>query len=250
MRLQRILGLVRRCVEDYGMIGEDDKIAVGVSGGKDSLLALTALAHMRKFFPVPYTLEAITLDMGFRGMDFTLISDYCAGLEVPFTLVSTKIGEIVFDVRKESHPCSLCANLRRGILHSSALERGCKKIALGHHMDDASETFLMSLLYEGRISCFKPVTWLDRAGITLIRPLLYVSEEETKRMERHFPVLQNPCPANGHTKRQEAKELMWSLSGKNDSLAKLVFQAMRRYPLEGWETKSASLRPTGSVKLR
>lgn len=236
MRLQRILGLVRRCVEDYGMIEENDKIAVGVSGGKDSLLVLTALAHMRRFFPVPYALEAITLDMGFGGADFSPVSDYCDRLGVPFTLIPTNIGEIVFDIRGETHPCSLCANLRRGILHNAALERGCKKIALGHHMDDASETFLMSLLYEGRISCFKPVTWLDRKGVTLIRPLLYVTEEETLRMAKHMPVIHNPCPANGHTKRQEAKELLRSLGGDKDSLAKLVFQAMRRYPLEGWET--------------
>ena len=233
MRLQRVLGLVRRCVEDFNMIGENDKIAVAVSGGKDSMLVLTALAHMRRFFPIPYAIEAITLDLGFAGLDFTPISDYCRELDVPFTLVPTNVAEIVFDVRKESNPCSLCANLRRGILHSSALKRGCKKIALGHNKDDASETFMMSLLYEGRLSCFKPVTWLNRADVTLIRPLLYVTEEEAIRSAKSMPVLQNPCPANGHTKRQEAKELLRSLGGANTS--KLVFRAMRGYPLEGWD---------------
>ncbi len=234
MRLQHILGLVRRCVEDYGMIQPGDRIAVGVSGGKDSLLVLTALAHLRRFFPAPFELEAITLDMGFGGADFSPLADYCAMLDVPFTLVPTNIGEIVFNIRREPHPCSLCANLRRGILCNSALERGCKKIALGHHMDDASETFLMSLLYEGRISCFKPVTWLDRKEVTLIRPLLYVAEEEAVRMAKHMPVVHNPCPANGYTKRQEAKELLRSLGHEGDNLPKLLFQAMQRYPLEGW----------------
>lgn len=236
MRLQQIMSLVRRCIQDYEMIREGDRIAVGVSGGKDSLLTLAALAHLRRFFPASYALEAVTLDLGFGEADYAPLAEYCVRLDVPFTLVPTNIGEIVFDIRKEPNPCSLCANLRRGILYSKAKELGCGKVALGHHLEDASETFLMSLLYEGRISCFRPVTWLDRQDVTVIRPLLYVRERDAVAAAAELPVVSNPCPANGHTKRQEAKELLRSLGGESRDTARTVFQAMQRYPLSGWET--------------
>ncbi len=234
MDIKRILSLVRRCVEDYNMIAPGDGVAVGVSGGKDSLLTLAALAKLREFFPVPFTVQAVTIDMGFEGVDFTKVTRFCGTLGVRHTIVPTRIAEIVFDIRKETHPCSLCAKLRRGSLHTAARELGCRKIALGHHKNDAAETFMLSLLYEGRLSCFKPVTYLDRMDVTLLRPLLYVEEGEVRRAARELPVVFNPCPANGHTKRQEAKELLETLGG-GDALSQ-VFNAIKRLPLPGWET--------------
>ena len=171
--MQHILGLVRRCVEDYHMIEAGETVAVGVSGGKDSLLTLTALARLRAFYPLPFQVEAITLETGMPGMDFTPVADYCAALDVPYTRISVPVYDIVFNERKEKNPCSLCAKLRRGSLHTALTERGIHKIALGHHYDDAVETLLMNLLFEGRIGCFQPVTYLDRTDITQIRPLLY-----------------------------------------------------------------------------
>ena len=178
--MRKVLSLVRRCVEDYDMIKPNDRIAVGVSGGKDSLVLLAALAQLRDFYPVPFTVEAITLDMGAAdgrdGMDFSAVEAYCKELNVPFTLLESEIHHIIFDLRKEKNPCSMCAKMRRGALHNALVERGIHKIALGHHYDDAVETFLLSLVYEGRLSCFQPVTWLDRTEISQIRPLLYCSE--------------------------------------------------------------------------
>ena len=178
--MNKILSLTRRCVEDYDMIHPHDRIAVGVSGGKDSLILLTALARLREFYPVPFTVEAITLDMGAAegrpGMDFSPIADFCRTLGVPYTILSSEIQHIIFDVRREKNPCSMCAKMRRGALHGAMQERGLTKIALGHHYDDAIETFFMSLIFEGRLSCFQPVTYLDRTGITQIRPLLYCGE--------------------------------------------------------------------------
>ena len=154
--MQHILGLVRRCVEDYHMIEAGETVAVGVSGGKDSLLTLTALARLRAFYPLPFQVEAITLETGMPGMDFTPVADYCAALDVPYTRISVPVYDIVFNERKEKNPCSLCAKLRRGSLHTALTERGIHKIALGHHYDDAVETLLMNLLFEGRIGCFQP----------------------------------------------------------------------------------------------
>ena len=183
--MNRILSLVRRCVEDYEMIAPNDRVAVGVSGGKDSLMLLTALAKLREFYPIPFEVEAITLDMGHAdgrpGMDFTPVARYCQELGVPYTLIPSEIHHIIFDVRKEKNPCSMCAKMRRGALHNAMKERGITKIALGHHYDDAVETLFMSLIFEGRLSCFQPVTWLDRMGITQIRPMLYCGEQ----MVRH-----------------------------------------------------------------
>ena len=174
--MQRMMGLVRRCVDDYNMIEAGDKIGVGVSGGKDSLALLAFLAELRKYHANPFTLEAITIDMGL-GMDYSKIKELCKSLDVPFTLVKTEIAPIIFDYRKEKNPCSMCAKMRRGALNQALLERGLNKLALGHHYDDAVETFMMSLIYEGRISCFQPVTNLDRTGIIQIRPMLYIREQ-------------------------------------------------------------------------
>ncbi len=242
--MQRMLGLVRRCVEDYNMILPGDRIAVGVSGGKDSLALLVFLAELRKFHSCSFALEAITIDMGL-GMDYTGIGTLCKELEVPFTLVKTEIGPVIFDYRKEKNPCSMCAKMRRGALNQALLERGLNKLALGHHFDDAVETFMMSLLYEGRISCFQPVTNLDRTGIIQIRPMLYIHEQTIDHFAQRqkLPVIENRCPVDKQTKREEIKKLIFDLSGAYPDLKDRVFGAMQRFPLPEWEPKGRYNRP-------
>ena len=234
--MQHILGQVRRCVEDYHMIEAGDKVAVGVSGGKDSLLTLTALARLRDFYPISFQLEAITLEPGTPGMSFDAVAELCRELEVPYTRIHVPVYQIVFEERKEKNPCSLCAKLRRGSLNTALTERGIHKIALGHHYDDAIETLLMNLLFEGRIGCFQPVTYLDRTGITQIRPLLYCREDDIRRtVERlRLPVVHNPCPAHGSTRRQEVKDLIHQLEGRYPDIKQKLFGSLQRYPLYGW----------------
>lgn len=234
--MQHILGLVRRCVEDYHMIASSDRIAVGVSGGKDSLLTLAALAHLRRFYPIPFTLEAITLEMGMPGMDFSKVAELCEELNVPYRRIQVPVYQIVFEERKEKNPCSLCAKMRRGSLNTALTERGIHKIALGHHYDDAIETLLMNLLFEGRIGCFQPVTYLDRTDVTQIRPLLYCHEDEIRRTveKLHLPVVHNPCPADGSSRRQEIKELIVQLEKTYPDLKQKLFGSIQRYPLYGW----------------
>lgn len=234
--MQKILGQVRRCVEDYRMIDAGDVVAVGVSGGKDSLVTLTALARLRAFYPIPFTVHAITLETGAPGMSFDAVADLCRQLEVPYTRIQVPIYDIVFNQRKEKNPCSLCAKLRRGSLNTALTDLGIRKIALGHHYDDAIETLLMNLLFEGRIGCFQPVTYLDRTGITQIRPLLYCREEEIRWVARRLelPVVENPCPANGHSRRQEVKELIAGLEGRYPDIKQKLFGSLQRYPLYGW----------------
>lgn len=247
--MNRILSLVRRCVEDYEMIAPNDRIAVGVSGGKDSLMLLMALAKLREFYPIPFQVEAVTLDMGHAdgrtGMDFTPVAHLCQELNVPFTLLESEIHHVIFDVRKEKNPCSMCAKMRRGALHSALKERGLNKIALGHHYDDAVETFFLSLIFEGRLSCFQPVTWLDRTEITQIRPLLYCGENLIRHTAARLdlPVVENPCPANGNTKRQEIKELIYELNGRYPGLKARAFGAMQRLPLPAWGPAEHRRRP-------
>ena len=234
--MQKILGQVRRCVEDYRMIDAGDVVAVGVSGGKDSLVTLTALARLRAFYPIPFTVHAITLETGAPGMSFDAVADLCRQLEVPYTRIQVPVYDIVFNERKEKNPCSLCAKLRRGSLNTALTDLGIRKIALGHHYDDAIETLLMNLLFEGRIGCFQPVTYLDRTGITQIRPLLYCREEEIRWVARRLelPVVENPCPANGHSRRQEVKELISGLEGRYPDIKQKLFGSLQRYPLYGW----------------
>ena len=211
--MQHILGLVRRCVEDYNMIEAGETVAVGVSGGKDSLLTLAALAQLREFYPKPFEVQAITLETGMPGMSFEPVADYCEKLHVPYIRIAVPVYDIVFQERQEKNPCSLCAKLRRGSLNTALTERGIGKIALGHHYDDAVETLLMNLLFEGRIGCFQPVTFLDRTGVTQIRPLLYCHEDDIRRvaLREGLPIVHNPCPMDGHSRRQEVKELIVSL---------------------------------------
>jgi len=235
--LKQLLSYARRCIEDYQMIAPGDRIAVGVSGGKDSLALLATLARLREFYPDPFTIEALTVDMGIPGMDFTGVAEYCASLGVPYTRLPTEINHIIFDLRQEKNPCALCAKMRRGALHDAMAERGLNKIALGHHFDDAVETFFLSLFYEGRLSCFQPVTYLDRTGITQIRPMLYCTEGMLRgAAERNgLPVVHNPCPADGTSRRQEVKDLVASLSKQYPNLKHYVFGAMQRLPLPEWE---------------
>lgn len=239
--MQQLLGRVRRCIEDYRMIEAGDRIAVGVSGGKDSLVTLLALARLRRFLPTPFTLEAITLEMGMPEMDYTPVAQLCEELDVPYTRINVPVYEILFEERKEKNPCSLCAKLRRGSLNTALTERGISKIALGHHYDDAVETLMMNLLFEGRIGCFQPVTFLDRTGVTQIRPLLYCHEDEIQRIANRekLPIVHNTCPIDGHSRRQEVKELLASMEKTYPDLKQKIFGAMQRYPLYGWRDGGA-----------
>lgn len=242
--MQKLIGLVRRCVEDYHMIAPGDRIGVGVSGGKDSVALLVFLAELRKYNSNPFSLEAITIDMG-MGMDFSQIEDLCKRLDVPFHLIKTEIGSIIFDYRKEKNPCSMCAKMRRGALNQALLDNGLNKLALGHHYDDAVETFMMSLLYEGRISCFQPVTDLDRTGIIQIRPMLYLHEKTVDGFVQRsqLPVIHNRCPVDKNTKREEIKQLIYELSEKYPDLKERVFGAMQRFPLPAWAPSGRYKRP-------
>ena len=242
--MQKLIGLVRRCVEDYNMIEAGDRIAVGVSGGKDSLALLVFLSELRKYNHKPFTLEAITIDMGL-GMDYTGIQKLCEALDVPYTVVTTEIGPIIFEHRKEKNPCSMCSKMRRGALNQALLDRGCNKLALGHHYDDAVETFMMSLLFEGRISCFQPVTNLDRSGVIQIRPMLYLHEKTVDNFAERakLPVLTNRCPVDKETKREDVKKLLFELSSQYPDLKERIFGAMQRYPLPEWEPKGRYKRP-------
>lgn len=234
--MQRMLSLFRSCVDDYQMIEEGDRIAVGVSGGKDSVTLLVLLAEMKKFYPKPYSLEAFTIDMGLRGMDFSPLSELCEKLQIPYHVIKTEIGPILFDYRKEKNPCSLCAKMRRGALGKVITEAGIHKIALGHHKDDVIETFLMSIIYEGRISCFEPVTYLDRSQVTQIRPMLYIPEKTIEHFAEKYclPIVKNACPADKHTKREETKELVSELINRYPGIKDKLFGAIQRYPLQNW----------------
>lgn len=242
--MQKLMGLVRRCVEDYNMIEAGDRIAVGVSGGKDSLALLVLLAQLRKFHNKPFEIEALTIDLGL-GMDYSGIAALCESLEVPFHLEKTQIAPVIFEHRKEKNPCSMCSKMRRGALNQALLDHGMNKLALGHHYDDAVETFLMSLLFEGRISCFQPVTDLDRTGVIQIRPMLYIHERTVDNFvaRQGLPVLENRCPVDKTTKREEIKQLIYRLSSEYPDLKERIFGAMQRLPLPEWEPKGRYKRP-------
>lgn len=217
MKLQRLLSLVRQAIDQYHMIEEGDHIAIGISGGKDSLTLLWGLAYLQRFYPKQFSLSAITVDMGIDTMDLEPIKALCQEFQVSYEIVPTEIGKILFDIRKETNPCSLCAKLRKGALNQKALEMGCNKIAYAHHKDDLIETAMMSLLYEGRFYAFSPVTHLDRTDLTVIRPLMFVSEADVKgfRNKYQLPVCKNPCPMDGHTRREYVKNLIHTLNMEN-----------------------------------
>lgn len=236
--MQRLLSYMRRAVDDYNMIDEGDKIAVGVSGGKDSLALLMGMCALRRFYPKSFEIEAITLDLGFEGTDFTPIARLCKELDVNYTIVRTDIKAVVFDIRNESNPCALCSKMRKGALNEKALELGCKKVAFGHHNDDAIETFFLSLFYEGRLNCFSPVTYLDRKGITLIRPLVYTPEKYIKSFAKNndLPIVINKCPEDGNTKRQSMKDFVAEKHKEDKGFKERVFGAMVR-GLDGWKVE-------------
>jgi tRNA 2-thiocytidine biosynthesis protein TtcA len=237
--MNKIVSYIRRAVEDYDMISEGDRVAVGVSGGKDSLVLLCALAKLSEFYPKKFTVIGITLDMGYDA-DYSEIARLCDKLGVDYVVKKTQIKEVIFDIRKEKNPCSLCAKMRRGSLNDEAIVHGCNKIALGHHNDDVLETFFLSLLYEGRVSCFSPVTYLSRRDITQIRPMIYVPEKDIKGAVRRLtlPVVHNPCPANGYTKRQDMKELIARLDKEtNRGLKKRLFTAVQNSEIDGWRVE-------------
>ncbi len=236
--MRRILSHVRAAVDDYKMIEEGDRIAVGISGGKDSLMLLKALCELRRFYPAKFEIIALTLDMRFGNEDgdFSKIKEFCRENDVEYVIKSTDLYEIIFNIRKEKSPCSLCARMRRGILHDTAKELGCNKIALGHHLDDAAETFMMNLLIESRVGCFAPVTYLSRRDITMIRPLIYVREREVERVAERLsmPVVESKCPANENTKREDAKNLLKSLSEEYGDVPEKIVGAIQRANIDRW----------------
>ena len=234
--IQHILSCARRALDDYHMIDEGDRIAVGISGGKDSLSLLYAMAELRRFYPVHYTLSALTVDMGLPGMDFEPVAELCRSLDVPYTVVHTEIAKVIFDIRRESNPCSLCAKMRRGAIYDAAREAGVNKVALGHHFDDAVETFMLNLFFEGRVGCFSPVSYLSRSDITMIRPMIYVKEKDVRYFASHaaLPVVESTCPEDGNTERENMKQLLRTLEKDNDGLRHRIFGAMQKSGVDGW----------------
>ena len=235
--MKRMLSYIRRAVDDYAMIDDGDKIAVGISGGKDSLTLLATLAALRRFYPKKFDLTAITVDMGFEGSDFSEIKKMCDTLGVEYAVVKTEIAKIIFDIRRESNPCSLCAKMRRGALHAAAKERGCNKVALGHHYDDAVETFMLNLFFEGRLGCFSPVTYLSNRDITLIRPMIYAREKDVEYFVRRtpLPVVKSLCPEDHATEREKMKDLLASLERENRGLKHRIFNAMCKGNIDGFK---------------
>lgn len=236
--MRKILSRTRAAVDDYKMIQDGDKIAVGVSGGKDSVMLLKVLCDLKRFYPEKFDIVAITLDMRFDNQDgdFSVIQKLCDENGVEYVVKSTDLYEIIFNIRKEESPCSLCSRMRRGILHDTAKQLGCNKIALGHHLDDAAETFMMNLLIESRIGCFAPVTYLSRRDITMIRPLVYVRESAVEQaVERlNLPVIESKCPANEKTKREDAKILLRNLSEEYGDVPERIIGAMQRGSIDRW----------------
>ena len=244
--VRRLLSFVRRAVDDYDMINDGDRIAVGVSGGKDSLALLCALAELRIFYPKKFELFAIHLNPSFYNAGFCEKDEALAQIEklkafsqslcVPMTVVDTDIAQIVFEVRKEANPCSLCSRMRRGALHNAAKSLDCNKMALGHHFDDAVETFVMNLFNEGRIGSFSPVTYLDRRDITIIRPLIYCPEKSVRYYTNHadLPIVKSPCPADRDSERQRVKDLLYNLEKDYDGLKHRIFGAMQRADIDGF----------------
>ncbi len=226
--IKRVLGSIRRADEKFGMIENGDKIAVGVSGGKDSMLLLFALSIYKKFCKKDFTLEAITIALGFEPFDTTPIKEFCDNLGINYTVVNSDIGDVVFNIRKEKNPCALCANMRRGAVNSTAKELGCNKVALAHHRDDAIETLLMSMFIESRMNTFAPVTYLSRVDLKVIRPFIYVPENIIVNCVRdnELPIVESPCPIDGKTARQDVKELIEELSQKFPDLHERLLHAL------------------------
>lgn len=242
--MSNLLGNVRKAVQDYNMISEGDKIAVGLSGGKDSLALLHLLANLKMFYPNSFDILAITIDAGFDNFDTAYLKNICDNLNVEYIVYPSHIKEIVFDIRQEKNPCSLCANLRRGMLNSVAVENGCNKVALGHHCDDVMETLLLSLFYEGHIHTFSPVTYLSRANIHLIRPMIYIEEHDIEKWIRknNLTPISKCCIIDGHTKREDMKNLIKSFSKDIPYIKSNIFGAIKRSSINGWEKDNLNKR--------
>ncbi|MBS7239471.1 MAG: tRNA 2-thiocytidine(32) synthetase TtcA [Acetatifactor sp.] len=236
MKLQQVMSYVRRALDDYHMIQEGDRIAVGISGGKDSLTLLYALHGLKRFYPKKFEIHAVTVDLGFQNLNLEKIKQLCEELEVPYTIVKTDIADIVFNQRGEENPCSLCAKMRKGALNQAIKEAGCNKVAYAHHKDDVVETMLMSLIFEGRFHTFSPVTYLDRMDLTVIRPLMYMNEADVIGFvnKHNVPVVKSPCPADGHTKREYVKQLLRRLNLENPGVKERMFTAILSSNMKGW----------------
>lgn len=237
MELQKLYRYVRQAVDDYDMIKPGDKIAIGLSGGKDSMVLLYALAGLRRFYPNSFELMAVTVDLGFPGFDLTPVKMLCEQLKVPYEVIPTEIGKIVFDIRKEKSPCALCAKMRKGALNDYILKKGFRKVAYAHHMDDVIATMFLSLLYESRFSTFEPLTHLDGSGITVIRPMIYVQESEVKGFlnKYHLTPVKNPCQADGSTRRSYVNQLLCNINRENPGAKKRIFHAIMNGNIEGWK---------------
>lgn len=236
--MQKILGYMRKAIQEYDLIHDGDRICVGVSGGKDSLVLLNGLILLQRFIGIDYQLVAVTLDPGFNGIpgDYSTVAELCSQKGVEYHVIPTQIGEIVFDVRKEPNPCSLCARMRRGALHDATIKFGCNKIALGHNYDDAVETFIMNLFNEGRIGCFSPTSYLSRKDIHLIRPLVFAPEKEIRKaaQKNELAIVKSKCPADGHTNRQKTKDYIAEMERNDHGFKDRIFGAMKRGNIDGW----------------
>lgn len=243
MKLQKLLSYTRQVVEDYHLITSGDKIAIGVSGGKDSLTLLYALSNLKRFYPSPFEIVAIGVNLGYKTMDYTEVKKLCVQLDISFYEVKTHIKQIVFDERKEKNPCSLCAKLRKGALNAKAKELGCNKIAYAHHKDDFIETALLSLFYEGHFYVFPPSTYLDNMDLTVIRPFLYIPEKDIIGFANKYqlPVQKNPCPADGYTHRQYIKELLKKLNYENKGVKDRIFHAIIHSDIPGYHSTASDL---------
>ncbi len=244
--MQKLLGYIRKAVQEFDLIENGDRIAVGVSGGKDSVALLRGLYLLKRFIGIDYDIVAITLDPQFGGKpgNYEPIQQMCDEMGIEYILQRTQIAEIIFDLRKEKHPCSLCARMRRGALHDAAIVANCNKLALGHHYDDAVETFMMNLFNEGRIGCFSPKTYLSRKKITMIRPLAFAPEKEVQAAVRrqNFPIVKSKCPVDGATSRQKTKEFLRDMEKEDDGFTYRVFGAMRRAGIDGWGLKGETMK--------
>ena len=244
MQLQRLLSYTRKAVDEYSMIQEGDHIAVGISGGKDSLTLLYALHGVKRFSPRKVDLSAVTVDLGFADFNLEPIQNLCRELEVPYKIVKSDIYDILFNVRQESNPCSLCAKMRKGALNEAVKEMGCNKVAYAHHKDDIIETMLLSLIFEGRFYSFSPKTYLDRMDLTVIRPMMFIDEMEVIgfRNKYSLPVVKGKCPVDGHTKRQYAKELLRELNKEHPGTKERMFHAILTGDIKGWPQRTISRR--------
>jgi tRNA(Ile)-lysidine synthase TilS/MesJ len=236
MKLQKLLSYTRRAIDDFNMIDDEDHIAIGISGGKDSLTLLYALHGLRRFYPKKFTIHAVTVDLGFENLDLDTIKELCKTLDVSYTIIKTDIARIIFDARKESNPCSLCAKMRKGALNEEIKKLGCNKVAYAHHKDDIIETMLLSLIYEGRFYTFSPKTYLDHMALTVIRPLMYVDEADVIGFMNKYklPVAKSPCPADGNTKREYVKRLLRNLNRENPGVKERMFTAIMNGNIDGW----------------